>query len=229
MTEYPIKLFSKRSERYPEPDETDTIQGGALAALSAIPVIGGTVTEILSMILAPAVSRRRDEWLKELADGLDQLEEKVDGFEVEKLAGNEGFVSAVIQATRTAATTHQREKLEIIRNAVLNVSLSRGTDEEKQIFFLHLIDMFSLTHFEILRLFANPESFPSTRRNDLRQRRALTDPMVLDLNDRGLLNDPRPYVARTRESPDSLTQQGWTLTKLGNELLSFIAIPDPLK
>ncbi len=229
MTEDPIKLFAKRSERYPVPDETDAIEGGARAALSAIPVIGGTVTEILSMVLAPAVSRRRDQWFKELADGLDHLEEKVEGFEVQKLAGDEKFVSAVIQATRTAAATHQREKLEIIRNAVLNVALSKSSDEEKQVVFLHLIDTFSITHFEILRLFANPALFPSTRRNDLRQRRALIDPMVLDLNDRGLLNDPRPYVARTRESPDSLIQQGWTLTKLGNELLSFIAIPDPLK
>jgi hypothetical protein len=98
MAEDPITVFSSRSERYPEPDETDAIQGGARAALSAIPVIGGTVTEILSMVLAPAVSRRRDEWFKELADGLDELEKKVDGFEVEKLAGNEQFVSAVIQA-----------------------------------------------------------------------------------------------------------------------------------
>lgn len=229
MAEDPIKLFSSRSDRYPGPDEADAIQGGARAALSAIPVIGGTVTEILSIVLAPVVSRRRDEWFKELADGLDQLEKKVDGFEVEKLAGNEEFVSAVIQATRIAVASHQREKLEIIRNAVLNVALSKSADEEKQIVFLHLIDTFSITHFEILRLFANPALFPSTRRNDLRQRRALTDPMVLDLNDRGLLNDPRPYVARTRESPDSLTQQGWTLTQLGNELLSFIAVPGPLK
>jgi len=36
------------------------------AALAAIPVIGGTVSEVLSMVLAPSVSRRRDEWFREL-------------------------------------------------------------------------------------------------------------------------------------------------------------------
>ena len=170
MAEDPIKLFSSGSDRYPGPDEADAIQGGARAALSAIPVIGGTVTEILSIVLAPVVSRRRDEWFKEFADGLDQLEKKVDGFEVEKLAGNEEFVSAVIQATRIAVASHQREKLDIIRNAVLNVALSKSVDEEKQIVFLHLIDTFSITHFEILRLFANPRPGPlcdhATRSSD---------------------------------------------------------------
>jgi hypothetical protein len=53
--------------------------------------------------------------------------------------------------------------------------------------------------------------------------------MVLDLNDRGLLIDPRPYVARTRESNDSLTIQGWTLSALGKEFMSFIAYPEQLK
>ena len=52
------------------------------------------------------------------------------------------------------------------------------------------------------------------RRSELRNRRQLTDPMVLDVNDRGLLVDPRPYVARTRESTD---------------FLCFIALPSALK
>jgi hypothetical protein len=71
--------------------------------------------------------------------------------------------------------------------------------------------------------------YPSVRKAELRERRQLTDPMVLDLNDRGLLIDPRPYVARTRESIDSLTIQGWTLSPLGKEFLSFIAPPRQIK
>jgi len=83
--------------------------------------------------------------------------------------------------------------------------LSKTADEEKQIFFLSLIETFSATHLEILRLFASPATFPTLRREELRARRALTDPMVNDLNNQGLLVDPRPFVARTRESPESLT------------------------
>lgn len=34
-------------------------------------VVGGSITEVFSLILAPAVARRRDTWFKELADGLE--------------------------------------------------------------------------------------------------------------------------------------------------------------
>jgi hypothetical protein len=107
--------------------------------------------------------------------------------------------------------------------------LSKTPDEEKEIFFLNLIESFSVTHLEILRMFANPQAYPPARRTELRDRRQLTDPMVLDLNDRGLLVDPRPYVARTRESTESLTQAGWTLSPMGNDFLLFIALPAALK
>jgi hypothetical protein len=167
--------------------------------------------------------------LKELADALDELERRVEGFRVENLAQHEALVSAIIQATRAAISTHQRVKLEALRNAVLNVALSKTADEEKQIFFLYLMETFSAMHLEILGLFANPVMFPATRREELRARRALTDPMVNDLNNQGLLVDPRPFIARTRESSESLTIQGWRLSPFGSEFLLFIALPEQLK
>ncbi len=229
MAEAPIKLFATRAERYPEPTDADLAQGTARAALAAIPIVGGSITEVMTLVLAPAISRRRDTWLKELADALDELERRVEGFRIENLAQHEAFVSATIQAIRAAISTHQREKLEALRNAVLNVALSKTADEEKQIFFLNLIETFSATHFELLRLFASPATFPGSRREELRARRAVTDPMVNDLNNQGLLVDPRPFVARSRESSESLTIAGWRLTPLGDEFLLFIALPEQLK
>ena len=229
MAEDPIKLFATRAERYPQPTEADIAQGAARAALAAIPVIGGPITEVLSLVLAPAVARRRDEWLKELADALETIEAKVNGFCIEDLQQNEAFVSAVIQATRTALSTHQREKLEALRNAVLNVVLSKSLSEEKQIFFLGLIDIFTVTHLEILKLFENRAVFPASRMTELGTRRELTDPMVIDLKDRGMLVDPRPFIARTRESEGSLVSRNWTVSPLGRDLLSFISVPKELK
>src|ERR1700685_4332300 len=97
MAEDPIKLFATRAERYPEPAEADTAQAIAKAGMAAIPVIGGPINQVLSLVLTPAVGRRRDEWLKELADALDEMEKEVAGFRIEKLADDEAFVSATIQ------------------------------------------------------------------------------------------------------------------------------------
>jgi hypothetical protein len=228
VVENPIQLFGTRADRYPEPSDTDIAQGAAKVALAAIPVVGGPIIEVLSMVLTPSVTRRRDQWFRELADGLDHLEKKVEGFRVQELHNNEVAVSAIIQATRTAVSTHQEEKRRALRNAVLNIILSKSSDEERQQVFLNLIEVLSVTHLEILKLFANPIAFPTVRRDELRQQRSLTDPMVIDLNDRGLLVDPRQYVARMRESSDSLAQAQWTLSPLGKEFLLFIAMPEQL-
>lgn len=207
----------------------DYLHTTARAGLSLIPVVGGSAAELFSLVLAPPLERRRDAWLEGLYRRLKQLEEQIADFHFEDLQHNEAFVSSVLQATQAALRTHQQEKLEALQNAVLNVALGRTVDEERQLVFLGLVDIFTVTHLEILRLFASPSEYPSARRVELRERRQLTDPMVLDLNDRGLLVDPRPYVARTRESIDSLTVQGWTLSPLGKEFMSFIAPPRQIK
>jgi hypothetical protein len=161
------------------------------AGLSLIPIAGGAAAELFSLVLAPPLERRRDAWLEDLFERLKKIETQQAGFRIENLQNNEAFISLMPQATQTAMRTHQREKLEALRNAVPNVATSKSLDEEKQLVFLGLVDIFTATHLEILRLFVNPGAYPPERRGELRERRRLTDPMVLDLNDRGLLIDPR--------------------------------------
>ena len=63
MADEATKLLSTRSERYPEPNGADAALGVSRAALAAIPIVGGSITEVVSMALAPSIARRRDEWL----------------------------------------------------------------------------------------------------------------------------------------------------------------------
>ena len=172
------------------------------------------------MVLAPAVARRRDQWFKELADALGEVERKVEGFKIENLQHSEAFVSAVIQATRAAVGTHQQEKLTALRNAVLNTALGKSLDEEKQGVFWNLIEALSATHLLLLHFFNDRGAFSHERKAEFIQRRALTDPMVIDLTSRGLLNDPRPYAARNRESENCA---GWfAFRALGRHCPKFI-------
>jgi hypothetical protein len=219
-------MFDKNL-KVPQKEPGDYVHTAVKTAIASIPRWwAGSGAEIFTMLIASPIEKRRDEFLQDLAWVVRETAARVDDLQPEKLAEQEAFVSAVLYAARIAMSTHQREKLDVLRNAVLNVALAKTSEEEKQIVFLKLIEIFSATHFEILRLFSAPAAFPATRRSELRERRSLTDPMVIDLNDRGLLVDPRPYVARTRESSDSLTQGGWTLSPLGNEFLMFIAVPE---
>jgi hypothetical protein len=152
MSAESIKLFATRSEQYPEPRAEDVVHGTIRAGLAAIPLVGGSVTELMSIVLTPAVARRRDEWLKELADALEKLEKKVEGFKFENLAENEAFISATIQATRIAIGTHQKEKREYLRNALLNIATGKNSDEIKQQIFLNAVEAFSTVHVKALNL-----------------------------------------------------------------------------
>jgi hypothetical protein len=194
------------------------------AGLNLVPVIGGTASELFGLVIAPPLAKRRDEWLQKLAETLKDLEHCVNGFKVESLRENEVFVSAVLQATQAALRTHEREKLEALRNALLHVAVSKPQQEDMQIFYIGLIDSFTVTHIEILRAFEHP-SASGIRRSELGKRRTITDSLVMDLNARGLLVDPRPVAARNRESSEALVLIGWKPSDLGREFLNFISKP----
>jgi len=207
--------------KVPERTASDYAHTTAKAALSAIPVVGGPAAELFA--LAPPIEKRRDAWLQGLYDDLKRLEVEVEGFKIDDLANNDAFVSAVLQATQIAMRTHQQEKLDALRNALLNVIRLKSLDEETQDFFFGLIDMFTVTHIEVLRLFEDRIGFSPLRRQQLQGRRSLTDPVVLDLNLRSLVEDPRPFAARARESNDALVGLAWTLSPLGKQFMKFIS------
>jgi len=238
MAEDPIKLFATRAERYPEPTEADTAQAIAKAGIAAIPVIGGPINQLLSLVLTPAVGRRRDEWLKELADALDQMEKKVAGFRIEKLADDEAFVSATIQATLIAIGTHQREKREYLRNALLNIAKGITSDEIKQQVFLNAIEAFTPTHIKALNVIWrggglnvgwDKNSIPMMQRTygaaieilapEVKGQTSLIGAVLADLRNRGFSN---------LDGPDLAFPQGGIITNLGIEFLNFVLSPEDL-
>ena len=240
MAEDPIKLFSTRAERYPEADEADIALGAGRAVLAAIPVIGGTLTEVLSLILAPAVLRRRDTWFKELADALEEAERRIDGFSIENLAQDEGFVSAVIEATRSAISTHKQEKRQALRNALLNIALHHSADEDEEQTFLRYIEELTVRHLRILKFFENPPKLLAARGAqinfnmgsadqalesmypELGSRRELCRQIVTDLHARGLLNAPSSFLDIVTTGSGMVAKR---TTPLADRFLAFIADP----
>lgn len=238
MPEEPIKLFSTMSERYPQPDGADAVHAAARGLISLIPGAGGPVDELLALVLAPSVSRRRDDWFKELADVVEEIREKVDGFNLEDLAENEAFVSATIQATRIATGTHKEEKRKILRNALLNVALGNAPDEDTQQIFLNIVDAFTAAHARLLDVLWRGASrmtatlwdqnrIPMNARNygsaievlvpELKGQGALAEYILTDLRNRGFTQ----LNSLTANFP-----QGGTITNMGIQFLRFVLHPD---
>lgn len=234
MTEEPMKLFARRAERYPEPTGADTAHAIARAGIAAIPVVGGSINEVLSLVLAPAVARRRDAWLKELAGALDEMEGKVEGFKIETLADKEAFVSATIQATVIAIRTHRQEKREYLRNALLNIVKGITPDETKQQIFLNAIEAFTPAHVKALdviwrggtRVNWEKNPIPVQQRNYgaaieifAPEARGVVEAILADLRGRGFSN---------LGGPNLTFPQGSMITNLGIEFLNFVLRPEEL-
>jgi len=141
----------------------DWVHTIARAGLSAIPVVGGPAAEIFSAVIVPPLSKRRDKWLESIAEGLKTLEKKVDNFNIEDLSQNEVFITIVMHASQAAVRNHQKEKIEALRNAVLNAALSNVPEEDIQLMFLNFIDTFTPWHLRILKFLENPREYGKKR------------------------------------------------------------------
>ena len=234
-----------QSQQLPQAEAGDQIHLAVKAALSAIPVAGGPAAELFAAVIAPPLARRRDRWLQSLADALAELQEKVEGFSVERLAEREEFISAALQASRAAVETHQKEKLEALRDAVLNIALGHSPDEDQQAIFLGYIANLTGWHIRILRFLQAPQQvaagsgirigptiagalapileqcFP-----DLHGRRDFYGQIVRDLNNRGFLNSGDD-VLHVMMTASGLVAKRTTV--LADQFLAFIEAPAELK
>jgi hypothetical protein len=145
-------------EKYKVPESTkgDVAHAIAKGAAGVVPYAGGFLAELLQMVIVPPLEKRKAEWMNGVADGLRELERKTAGFSVENLKDNEQFISAVLNTSQVAIKNHQKEKLEALRNAVLNVAVGSGLTEDQEAMFLGLVDRYTPWHLCILRLFQSP-------------------------------------------------------------------------
>jgi hypothetical protein len=131
----------------------------ARAGISLVPYLGGAAKELLAFYLVPPLERRRTDWMNAVAEELKDLHTKVEGFRLEKLKDNSLFITVFTQAFQIAMRNHQKEKLEALRNAVINCARGIDIEENLQLLFLERIDSFTPLHLRILAYFSDPTRF----------------------------------------------------------------------
>jgi hypothetical protein len=224
----------------PKTSAGDVAHALTRAGLSVVPVIGGPLKELFASIVAPPITKRRDEWVESIAKELKELEKGVAGFRIENLAGNENFITIVLQATTIAIRNHQKEKLEALRNAILNSALSCDIEENLQLMFLNFIDTFTPWHIKILKFFQNPTEWMQAHNimvpaismggvntvlenafPEISERRDFYTQVIHDLDTRGLTDVSGALnvmmTASGMYSP--------RIKSLGNQFLEFITNP----
>ena len=75
------------------------------------------------------------------------------------LGKTSSLLSAALTATQAALRTHQQEKLDALKNAVVNVALGREPEADRQQQFLALVDRFAAAHLILLQFSKDPAAF----------------------------------------------------------------------
>jgi hypothetical protein len=141
------ELSLKPDPRIPSGPEFTAVDFAVLAAKVGSIVFSwaGSAVTLFDIITGPSRSNRLTDWCEKFRvcfNDLGHLGQKAEGLTPEALANNEAFISAFAQATQAALKTHQQDKLEALKNAVVNVALGSEPDADRQQQFLSLVDRF---------------------------------------------------------------------------------------
>ncbi len=211
----------------PQRSKGDAVHAIAKAGLSVIPVVGGPAVELFQYVVQPPLERRRDAWMAEVGEKLQELETQ--GIKLEGLQTNEQFLSAVMYASQVALRTHLTAKRDALRNAILNVAKGQAPDEAIQHLFFNFVDFLTELHLKMLRVFQSPIPPPSISMGglasvlefnipELRNHRDIYDQFWRDLYSRGLVNTEGLHITM---SASGLAVK--RTTDLGDSFLRFIA------
>lgn len=129
------------------------------AALGSVPLVGSALAVAFVTAIGWRLEERREKWFTELAEGLEDLRQRAGGIDLETLTHNDLFTDAVVTATRTVEHTHQSEKIEALRNAVLNSAAPDAPDADTQAIILNLIDRFTPSHLRLVTLWDDPPAW----------------------------------------------------------------------
>lgn len=150
------------SSKLPKATVGDRVHAVVRSGLGTIPIGGAAAIEFLCAIWVPPLERRRNQWCEALGERLQRLEDA--GLtSAEDLAENEVFITTMMHASQVALRNHHADKLDALRNAVLNAALPDPPDESIQHMFIQLVDEFTVWHIRILRFLQDPRSWLQQR------------------------------------------------------------------
>lgn len=207
------------------------------AAISTVPGVGGPFQVLFETIFTHPIEKRREKWFEDLREVIEKIKSRTDNFDAEMLAANEAFLTTAMQASQIALRNHQIEKLEALKNAILNSGLYGSPSEDEQAIFLHLIDQLTAWHLRILSILDDPVAWLNRQNREkpsfnasagalleycfpvLAEQKDLYSQMVKDLQSAGLASSGS-YMTSYMSNDGVLSSR---TTAIGKRFIAFIS------
>jgi hypothetical protein len=233
----------KQDPLTPPEDDALAEAGSAVGriVLGAVPMVGAALSEALGMIVNAPLQERVQTWRQEVMRRILALEER-NVLSTSNLEGDQDFASAVIDAQMAVLRSNSEEKKKALANAVINVALRRGPEEDRRQMFMNYISDLTPWHLRILILLNDPVAISKTVGVDMSNimagsfsnllervypelagRREFYDQIAGDLASRGLSSN---FGIHTMMTGSGIMAKRTTET--GDEFIRFITAPQEL-
>ena len=238
-----------RNDAIPRPPNTavpdwaiTVVEAGVSGGASLIPGVGGVVSAaaiLLAKGLRAPIERRERAYVEAIAAGVEALRGRV--ADVEGRISSDSFVTAFLHAGHISMRTHQSEKRQALRNAVLNVAAGAAPDDDLQIVFLSLIDQFTPWHLRLLAYLDDPVTWLERHDRAIPANPGLDGITLVDYAFPELtLRDSSTMIYLAHLATQGLLHDGWNerapyrargtrgasrTSDLGKQFLAFISSP----
>ncbi|MGO2069680.1 hypothetical protein [Glutamicibacter arilaitensis] len=123
--------------------------------LQAIPVVGNALAAVFGKAARDQYELRMSNWLETLGESVTRLEQKL-----EDLANDPEFIDTVMSATAAAGKTLHAEKLEALKNAVLNSADPESRPgEDLRLRFIGIVEQMVPDHLRLMNYFQSPKQW----------------------------------------------------------------------
>lgn len=222
-------------KRFVPPKETavDKWQKTASNLVGGVPFIGAPAKVLFDTVFSTPITKKFEDWQDEIGETVRKLVQSF-GLSIEELQNKKEFQTAIHYSTQVALRNHQAEKLNSLRNIVMNSALSKTIDDFKQQLFLHYIDICDTWDITILRFIKKIDLDNYIRRSGDEGRRIRTYEEALLYEYKKLNTDVldiitnRLYDYRLIDSYVRSDGKGYNIayiSQLGRKFLDFISEP----
>ncbi|MGD1714879.1 hypothetical protein [Dapis sp. BLCC M172] len=171
------------------------------ALVSAIPAVGSLAVTFYENYIKEPSSQRLHNFLEGLVQELLALKAQIDGVSFD----NPTFQTTFKKAIRIADGEHQQEKLEALRNAVLNSATPNCPRDDIQAIFIKWIDEFTVSHIRLLRMLHYIDNYNEAKilanLPYLEKNRIFYNQILLELTNKGLIKLREVYETFEEEPP----------------------------
>lgn len=217
---------TKRDHAYTSGKVAAAAGGTVLGGMIGVPALGAVFSEFYSTILKPPLTKRSAEFLISIEERLLNLEREIGGFRIQDLSQKPIFISGFMQAYQISLRNHQDEKLQALRNAVINMARPEFPEDDVYMMFINWIDAFTPWHVRILHFLDETENrvagqmveIVCNRFPELTDERGFASQIIKELEDHGLIKDTGEIAF-----PDDHVTIPFYTTTMGKKFLRFIS------